>query len=120
MPVKLKDGTLLYPVRGKAPEPIEGYEVDPHDPFVHRLILKPCEDREYLEPDCTSCSESTTMHCKKMENDETWKPYDHKQINRMDCKNCPFEDQPQNSSFVSVDNSQSLTSLEDTTIEEST
>ena len=101
--MKLKDGTIVHPVRGKAPEPIEGYGADPLNPFIHRLTLRECEHREYLEPDCNNCGKSATMHCQQMENDETWKPFEHKQISRMDCKNCPFEEQPQSSSPVSVE-----------------
>lgn len=58
------DGSVTFPARGKAPDPIEGYISDPADPWrwlklyelcVHRVIAKP-----YI---CTSGRTRTRDFC---------------------------------------------------------
>ena len=93
--IVLKDGTRMFPRRGKAPEPDEGYEAKATDPYVHLLILEPCDNREFVDPECEGCGNSTTMHCRAMPNTQEWLNYEHKIIDRLVCKNCPIENQQQ-------------------------
>lgn len=42
------NGDIIYPKKGnKSPAPIEGYEADPKDPWVHHKIYKPCKFRSF-------------------------------------------------------------------------
>lgn len=39
------DGSLLFPHRGNPPKAVPGYQVDPGDPYIFKLIEKPCKFR---------------------------------------------------------------------------
>lgn len=42
------NGDLIYPKRGnKPPPPIEGYEPDEKDPWVHHKVYAPCKHRTF-------------------------------------------------------------------------
>lgn len=87
--IKLKCGTMCFPKRGKAPEPIEGYEQTANK-FVHVPIINPCESRIIEEANCVGCNaEAPKLFCKDMKETKAYLNRDYKQITRLECMECP-------------------------------
>jgi hypothetical protein len=75
-PRVLRDGTLIWPHRGKPPAPAEGYEIG-SDPFVHLVKIQPCFHR-HERRQTSSCCDYVGVYCAAKD----------KTVNRADCSNC--------------------------------
>lgn len=42
----LKDGTLVFPIRGNPPKPVQGFVRDPSNPYAFKPILATCKYRK--------------------------------------------------------------------------
>jgi hypothetical protein len=88
--IKLKCGSICHPKRGKAPEPIEGYEHSKTNPFVHVPILYPCQERNFEEPDCKGCGQNAIrMSCNERPETKAYKNRKLRIITRLECFECP-------------------------------
>lgn len=60
------DGSIEFPHRGSPPKNVEGYTVDPGDPFHFHLILPECPHRTFKKMVLKCCPEGKTVrHCTK-------------------------------------------------------
>lgn len=87
--IKLKCGTMCFPKRGKAPEPVEGYEQTVNK-FVHVPTIYPCEARITETPSCKGCNaEVDKLFCKDKKETKAYLKNEFKQITRLECMECP-------------------------------
>lgn len=75
-----EDGSIIYPQRGKAPEPPEGYEVDPKNQYRHILKIADCPHRQNVITDTSCCKNWETLACTKY----------NTRTDRLNCRNCMY------------------------------
>ena len=77
-------GVLIAPRRGEAPDPPEGYEAAPGDPYVFLKILPDCTDREIKTVNKACCGPTERVYCHDQDG----------YVMRSDCHECKGDTTP--------------------------
>ncbi len=68
----LGNGTIVFPKRGTPPRHVDGYDVDPNDPYVFYPQWEPCKYRYGRQYVCPSGMVKTTPSCNLLVMDITY------------------------------------------------